>query len=97
MSTFTGVRSFAKRFLVPPFLVRDPFDNLSVVKKYPGPMLVIHGQHDEVIPFSHGITLYKASQKGKMIPYDAGHNDCPPDWKVFWQDLASFLREIGII
>jgi pimeloyl-ACP methyl ester carboxylesterase len=97
MSTFTGVRSFAKRYLVPSFLVRDPFDNLSVIKNYPRPVLIIHGQHDEVIPFSHGKALYKASQKGKMIPYDAGHNDCPPDWKVFWQDLASFLREIGII
>ncbi len=97
MSTFTGVRHFAKRFLIPPFLVRDPFDNLAVVKNYPGPVLVIHGRHDEVIPFSHGTTLYQALQKGKMIAYNAGHNDCPPDWNVFWHDVASFLREIRII
>ncbi len=97
MSTFTGVHSFTKRFLVPSFLVRDPFDNLSVVRNYPGPVLVIHGRHDEVIPFSHGKALYKAVQKGKMIAYNAGHNDCPPDWKVFWHDVASFLREIRII
>jgi fermentation-respiration switch protein FrsA (DUF1100 family) len=50
-----------------------------------------------VIPFSHGTELYRASQSGKMIAYDAGHNDCPPDWNIFWQDIASFLREIGII
>ena len=97
MSTFTGVRPFAKRFLVPRFLVRDPFDNLAVVRNYPGPILVIHGRHDGVIPFSHGTELYRASQRGKMIAYDAGHNDCPPDWNIFWQDIASFLREIGII
>ncbi len=97
MSTFTGVRHFAKRFLVPPFLVRDPFDNLAVVKNYPGPVLVIHGRHDEVIPFSHGTTLYKSVQKGEMIAYNAGHNDCPPDWNVFWHDVASFLRENRII
>ncbi|MGD9289583.1 MAG: alpha/beta hydrolase, partial [Desulfobacterales bacterium] len=97
MSTFTGVRPLAKRFLVPRFLVRDPFDNLAVVRNYPGPILVIHGRHDEVIPFSHGTELYRASQRGKMIAYDAGHNDCPPDWNIFWQDIASFLREIGII
>ena len=97
MSTFTGIRPFAKRFLIPPFFVRDPFDNLSVVKNYRGPILVIHGRHDEVIPFSHGKTLYQASHKGKMITYEAGHNDCPPDWKIFWHDLESFLREIRII
>jgi len=97
MSTFTDVRSFTKRFLVPSFLVRDPFDNLSVVRNYPGPVLVIHGRHDEVIPFSHGTALYKAVQKGKMIAYDAGHNDCPPEWKIFWHDVASFLRETRII
>jgi len=97
MSTFTSARSFAKRFLVPPFLVRDPFDNLSVVKSYPGPVLIMHGQHDEIIPFSHGRALYSAAQNGKMIVYDAGHNDCPPDWNVFRRDVEGFLRDIGLI
>ena len=97
MSTFTGVRPFAKRFLVPTFIVRDPFDNLTAVKNYPGPVLIVHGRHDEVIPFSHGTALYRAAQKGKMVVYDAGHNNCPPDWKVFWRDVTSFLRRVGII
>jgi fermentation-respiration switch protein FrsA (DUF1100 family) len=97
MSTFTGVRPFAKRFLVPSLLVRDPFDNMAVVKSYPGPVLIIHGRSDEVIPFSHGTALYKTAQNGKMIAYDAGHNDCPPDWKIFWHDIATFLNEAGII
>jgi hypothetical protein len=97
MSTFTSVRSFAKQFLVPSFLVRDPFDNLTVIKNYPGPVLILHGRRDEVIPFTHGQKLYKSVQNGKMIAYEAGHNNCPPDWNVFWRDMADFLRDRGII
>ena len=97
MSTFTSVRSFAKQFLLPSFLVRDPFDNLSVIKNYPGPVLILHGRSDEVIPFTHGQKLYKSAQNGKMIAYEAGHNDCPPDWKVFWRDVEDFLHDIGLI
>ena len=97
MSTFTSAKSLAKKFLVPPFLVRDPFDNLAVVKSYPGPVLIIHGRHDSIIPFSHGKALHEAAKQGEMIAYNAGHNDCPPDWNVFWQDVEGFLRKNGLI
>jgi fermentation-respiration switch protein FrsA (DUF1100 family) len=97
MSTFTSARSFAKRYLAPSFLVRDPLDNLAAVEQYEGPVLIIHGRHDTVIPYSHGKALYKAARAGKLIAYDAGHNDCPPDWTVFWQDVETFLRSHQII
>lgn len=96
MSSFTSVRAFAKRYLVPSFFVRDPFDNLSVVKTYPEPILIIHGQHDNVIPFSHGVNLNKAAKRGQLIAYEAGHNDCPPDWDQFWRDITVFLQEAGV-
>jgi pimeloyl-ACP methyl ester carboxylesterase len=97
MSTFTSANSFAKKFLVPPFMVRDPFDNLTVVKNYPNPVLIIHGKHDTIIPYAHGKALHQAAKKGEMITYNAGHNDCPPDWNVFWRDVEGFLRRHGII
>jgi pimeloyl-ACP methyl ester carboxylesterase len=97
MSTFTDTRSFAKRYLAPSFLVRDPFDNLSIVENYPEPLLIIHGRHDTVIPYSHGIALRGAAKHGQLIAYEAGHNDCPPDWKVFWQQIQSFLRGNKVI
>jgi hypothetical protein len=97
MSTFISARSFAAKYLAPGFLVRDPFDNLSAIKTYPGPVLIIHGKFDEVIPYRHGVSLFQAACRGKMITYESGHNDCPPNWNVFWQDLESFLRETEII
>ena len=97
MSAFANVRSFAKSFLVPGFLVRDPFDNLSVVNAYPNPILVIHGKFDEIIPYRHGHMLFKAARQGKMLSYDCGHNDCMPGQGTFWPDIESFLREAEIL
>jgi pimeloyl-ACP methyl ester carboxylesterase len=86
MSCFKSVSAFAVRYLAPAFLIRDPFDNLSVM----------HGRFDEVVPFGHGQALHSAARNGKMIVYEAGHNDCPPDWAVFWRDVGDFLRANGI-
>jgi fermentation-respiration switch protein FrsA (DUF1100 family) len=97
MSSFVSVRSFASKYLFPGFLIRDPFDNLKVVSNYNRPVLVIHGKFDNIIPYKHGTALYRAAQHGKMITYDSGHNDCPPSWDTFWQDIESFLRDSGII
>ena len=97
MSAFKSVSAFAVRYLAPAFLIRDPFDNLTAVRQYKGPVLVIHGNFDEVVPFSHGQALHAAAPNGKMIVYQAGHNDCPPDWAVFWRDVEDFLQAIGVL
>ena len=97
MSCFKSVSAFAVRYLAPAFLIRDPFDNLSAVRQYQGPVLVMHGKFDEVVPFGHGQALHAAARNGKMIVYEAGHNDCPPDWTIFWRDVGGFLRDTGIL
>ncbi|MCJ7830104.1 MAG: alpha/beta hydrolase, partial [Desulfobacterales bacterium] len=91
MSPFISVRAMASAYLLPAFLVRDPFDNLTVVRNYTGPVLIVHGRRDEVIPFAHGEALFAASDCAQMIVYDSGHNDCPPDWEEFWSRLEGFL------
>jgi len=96
MSCFQSVSAFAHRYLAPAFLIRDSFDNQSAVRRYKGPVLVIHGNADEVVPFGHGQALHAAAPNGKMIVYEAGHNDCPPDWAVFWRDVEEFLKANGI-
>lgn len=97
LSTFTSVRSCASRFLVPGFLVLDPFDNLAVVGSYSGPVLIIHGRNDNLIPHKHGVALYRAARRAKMLTYDCQHNDCPPSWDTFWRDVESFLVDAEII
>ena len=95
LSTFTSLRSMSRRFLAPGFLVRDPFDNLAVVRSFAGSVLVVHGTEDGVIPYHHGQRLASSAPRGRLVTYRCGHNDCPPDWGDFWQEVGSFLGGDG--
>lgn len=97
ISSFTSVRSFAGRYGVPAFLVRDPFDNLAAIRTYPKPLLVFHGLRDDVIPFAHGLDIAAAAPLGRIIRWECAHNDCPPDRRAFFKDIAVFLRDAGVL
>jgi uncharacterized protein len=88
-STFTSVRSFAHGLLVPEFIVRDPFDSLSLLAKYGGPALIFHGERDEIIPFNHGQQLARAGRLAEFHPISCGHNDCPKQWQTFRKFLTT--------
>ncbi|HDI61193.1 MAG TPA: alpha/beta hydrolase [Desulfobacteraceae bacterium] len=96
VSTFTRVADFTRRYLVPSFLVRDPFDNLAAVSRFKGPLLIVHGRSDAMIPFDHALRLHRAAPGSRLVAYACDHNDCPPDWGVFWQDLGEFLQAAGV-
>lgn len=97
MSTFTSSGKLASRYMVPGFLLLDAFDNLSVVKNFEGPVVVIHGKHDTIIPYSHGQKLADAAKNGRFFSYDCGHNDCPPDWNGFLEKLLIFFQKEEIL
>ena len=92
-STFANVESFAKRYLAPTFLTRDPFDNVAALQNYTNPVLVIHGRQDALIPFWHGETLAKSIPQSEFVAYDCEHNDCPPDWEAYWKMIDQFIKE----
>lgn len=91
-SCFTTTGALARRYFAPPFLVRDRFDNLDAVARFRGPMLILHGDHDEVIPTWHGRRLAAAAGvRLELMP--CGHNDCERPWPQVHQ----FLIEAGIL
>ena len=96
VSAFTSVTAFAPRYLVPSFLVKDPFDNLSVIRAFDKPTLIIHGTRDEIIPYRHGQALAAAARDGKLVSFRSGHNDLPTDSRQFWQAIDDFLRKIKL-
>jgi hypothetical protein len=96
-SPFTSVRSFASGFLLPGFLVRDPFDNLAVVSTLDAPVLVAHGTRDRVVPVAHGRAVAEAARDGRLSERPAGHNDMPPDPTAYWAEVAAFLTEAGVL
>lgn len=92
-STFTSVRSMAARFAAPGFAVRDPFDNLSLVRSFDGPVVVAHGVVDEVVPFAHGERLAAAASDGVFVALDGGHNDVD----MPWPELIALLDRVAAV
>jgi pimeloyl-ACP methyl ester carboxylesterase len=90
-SSFTSVRALARRFLVPGPLVRDPFDNLAALARFRGPLLVLHGRHDTLIPVAHGRALAAAVPGAALYELNCGHNDCPRPWR----EIRAFLDRIS--
>lgn len=71
--------TFTTAFDLPfPLFPRDRFPNLKRIRSFKRPLLVIHGEQDEVIPVSHGRELVDAcaspDKKFHPIP-GARHND----------------------
>ena len=55
-------------------LVRDRFDNIGKMGRVEAPVLVLHGDADAVIPFSHGRALANAAPRGTFVAFpDIGH------------------------
>ena len=92
-STFTSVRNMAGRFGLPGFLVRDPFDNASAVRAFPGPVLLLHGERDDVISPEHARSLQAAARDSELHLFACGRNDCPRPW----HELRRFLEARGIL
>jgi fermentation-respiration switch protein FrsA (DUF1100 family) len=78
-STFTGIRDLARLHypVVPAFVVPDAYPSLRRIARLRSPLLVIHGERDEIVPFSHGQRLFAAAPEPKRFHAvaGAGHND----------------------
>jgi fermentation-respiration switch protein FrsA (DUF1100 family) len=87
-STFTSVADFAAGYMAPAFLVRDPFDSRKTLASYRGPLLVIHGRNDTIVPIAHGRELANLVPGAMFSELNCGHNDCPRDWEA----IRTFLE-----
>ncbi len=96
-STFPSLGVFAAQYFAPPFLLRDRFDNLSTIRAFRGPVLVIHGKQDRLIPWRVGKLLAEAAKDGTFRLYDCGHGCWDPEHLPFWQDAEPILRRAGIL
>lgn len=94
-SPFTSVASFCWGYGVPSVLCRHPFRNDRVVRGFPGPVLVMHGSEDEIIPVEHGRRLAAIANDATLVEMPAGHNDFPPDWGRYEEAIRTFLGRIG--
>jgi fermentation-respiration switch protein FrsA (DUF1100 family) len=79
MSTFTSVRDMARRHypILPPAVVPDAYPNLRRVRELRAPLLILHGDRDEIVPPFHAEALFEAAPDPKQLHIfeGVGHND----------------------
>lgn len=97
-SPFVSIDEMAK--VISPWLPIGPllsakFDNLDKVGKINAPLLVLHGERDEIIPFAQGQRVFAAGREPKAfypIP-GAGHNDTfMVGGPAYYERLRSFIE-----
>ena len=100
-STFTSVHTMT-RLLFPLPLPALPvkYDSLSKIDQLRMPLLVIHGERDELIPFSEGRALFEAAPEPKAwYPIrGAGHNDTYlVGGETYFRRLATFINLTNLV
>lgn len=98
-STFTSIRTLARLFLplpLPELPVK--YDSLSKIGDIDTPLLVVHGERDELVPFADGQALYEAARGVKSwYPIrGAGHNDTyVAGGEAYFRRLAAFAADLA--
>jgi uncharacterized protein len=96
-STFTGVRDMARLHypFIPGALVPDAYSSLRRIRELHVPVLVLHGERDEIVPLSHARALHEAAPGPKRIHVfrGVGHNDLVPRaGPAYAEVIASWVR-----
>ena len=78
------------------FTKEDGFLNGDKIKKYSGPLLIIHAEQDHIVPFSQGELLYNScpseNKKFLSIP-NANHNNIlGVDPKRYFKEVVGFIK-----
>ena len=78
-SAWTSIRALGRLHypLVPPLLVPNAYPSLERIGSLRCPLLVVHGERDDIVPFSHAEALLSAAPGPKRLERipGAGHND----------------------
>ncbi len=96
IAPFTSVYSVPFHAAIFP---RDRFPNLKLIRMMDLPLLVLHGENDEVIPNWHGRKLVEASPSKdktfRLVP-GAGHNDLfEVAGDEIIREIADFARRVA--
>ena len=93
-SPFTSVRDMAREHyrVVPHALVPDAYPSFSLIPGLQAPLLVLHGDADDIVPASHGRALFEAAAEPKQLRIlpGLGHDLVPFAGEAWAEAIASF-------
>ena len=95
---FTSMIDAAKTFYpyVPVgLLLKDKFDNKSKIKNIKVPVLILHGEADQIVPFSMGKKMYELANKPKYSYFTKNDNHMMEYDENLIKALNSFIKGLN--
>ena len=80
------------------WIMRNRFASIEKIGRYQGPLLILHGTHDTVIPFTMSQTVFARANEPKRLyaVTGAGHNEVAAvGGRRYLQAIDDFLREVA--
>jgi uncharacterized protein len=93
-SPFASVRAMANTVLPGVgYLFRTRWDSLAKIPRLRAPLLVLHGDADETIPYEHGKAIFDAAPEPKMFftIRNGRHYHMEAAWAEYWAAWRTFL------
>jgi len=93
-SPFISVRAMANTVLPGAgYLFRTRWDSVTRISRLPAPLLVLHGDADEVVPYAQGRAVFMAAPEPKTFFTIRGgrHYDMDANWAEYWAAWRAFL------
>jgi fermentation-respiration switch protein FrsA (DUF1100 family) len=96
--TFTSapdVAAYHYPWLPVRMLMQTQYNSREKIRRYHGPLLMVHGDEDEVIPFAIGRELFEtAPSESKTFIEEPGGGHNTPFTEPYLQALEEFFREL---
>lgn len=93
--TFTSlpaVAAYHYPWLPVRLLMRGRFDSLAKIGNYHGPLLMIHGDADTIVPYHFGQQLFAAANEPKRFVTEPGHDHNDARSRAAWAAIEDFFR-----
>jgi fermentation-respiration switch protein FrsA (DUF1100 family) len=95
-STFTSIPAMVWEKGIPPLVIKNKFHNDEVVTAADFPVLIFHGDVDDVIPVSHGRKLRDINPRVVYAEYHCAHNDCPgASVDDYWRRIGQLVKDMS--
>ncbi|HUF91467.1 MAG TPA: alpha/beta hydrolase [Candidatus Limnocylindria bacterium] len=91
---FASVRAMANTVIPGAgFLFSNGWDSLAKIPRLRAPLLVLHGDADEVVPYAQGRAVFAAAPEPKTFVTIRGgrHYHMNTEWSEYWEAWRTFL------
>ena len=80
---------------VPTFVLRYRLRSDLWMRNVNAPVLILHGDRDELIPHASGLELSKLVKNGRFVTIEGGHHNDLGGSEFYWAELGAFFSRLA--